>query len=462
MSDARTDGPLDRITVAGITAIGYHGVFEHERLEGQTFVADVTVHVDSRAAAAEDRLDLTVDYGVLAEQVAAVLAGEPADLVETVAERVAAVALTHPGVHEVDVVLHKPQAPVTVPFADVRIEIHRGRMHVPAVAAPPVVVDSRGSDLGSHGAVPAHDAPPVDVPGFAEEPYGAPAGVLAAAAGAAAAAASGGVPPVGYAAPGAPVPVPAPVWPATGGPATPEWPMVTLAEVVADLPGHRAPEAGAHVQAPAAPGGPDVTAAVPTPVPTTAPAHVALVEPADRLDLVPAEPVDVVLALGSNVGASQEILRRAVQDLDSVDGLELTAVAPLARTGAVGGPEQPDYLNTVVLGRTRLSARQLLHACQAVENAHGRVREERWGPRTIDIDIVVHGSTIAAADDLELPHPRAHERAFVLEPWAQVAPDAVLPGLGGGPVAALAQTAPDREGIRWIALDWWRAPEAGS
>ena len=68
---------------------------------------------------------------------------------------------------------------------------------------------------------------------------------------------------------------------------------------------------------------------------------------------------------------------------------------------------------------------------------------------------MTHGSTVGVTDDLELPHPRAHERAFVLVPWAHVDPDAVLPGLGGGPVAALAETSPDRDGIRWMALDWW-------
>src|SRR5690606_35478109 len=117
------------------------------------------------------------------------------------------------------------------------------------------------------------------------------------------------------------------------------------------------------------------------------------------------EPVDVVLALGSNLGASHDTLRQVVMDLAAVDSLEVTAVAPLARTGAVGGPEQPDYLNTVVLGRTTLSPRALLHACQQIEQAHGRVREEHWGPRTVDIDLIMHGSTVAAADDLELPHP---------------------------------------------------------
>ncbi|WP_372595538.1 2-amino-4-hydroxy-6-hydroxymethyldihydropteridine diphosphokinase, partial [Actinotalea sp.] len=179
----------------------------------------------------------------------------------------------------------------------------------------------------------------------------------------------------------------------------------------------------------------------------------------DRLDEVPPEPVPVVLALGSNLGASQEILRRAIADLGRVSGLVVTAVAPLARTGAVGGPEQPDFLNTVVLASCELSPRALLRECQGIEEAHGRVRDERWGARTLDIDLVRYGSVLAVTDDLELPHPRAHARAFVLEPWAQVDPDAVLPGLGGGPVAQLATTAPDRDGIRWLALDWWTDPE---
>lgn len=389
----RFDRPAtDRITVAGITAIGHHGVFDHERRDGQPFVADVTVHVDTRAAAAEDRLDLTTDYGLLAEQVAAVLSGEPADLVETVAERIAAVALSHPGVLAVDVVLHKPQAPVTVPFADVTVTIHRDREHRPSVAGPPVTV------------APA-----------AAEPA-------------------------------------APGWPAPGAPADLSGPAAALA-----APALVAPALGDATVALAAPAD-----AEPPELQTMAWAPDFAVPPQDRLDVRPTEPVDVVLALGSNLGASHDTLRRAVLDLAEVEGLELTAVAPLARTEAVGGPEQPDFLNTVVLGRTVLSARALLHACQQVESAHGRVREEHWGPRTVDIDIVTYGATVAVADDLELPHPRAHQRAFVLEPWAQVAPDAVLPGLGGGPVAALAQTAPDREGIRWMALDWWAAPETGS
>lgn len=371
MHETRTTAP-DRIRVSGIAATGYHGVFEHERRDGQVFVADVELYVDTRSAAAEDRLDLTVHYGVLAEQVVGVITGEPAQLIETVAERIAAVVLTHRGVEAVDVVLHKPQAPITVPFSDVVVQIHRDRGdHAPVVGAPPVTVAVPG-DAGT-------------------------------------------------------------------GPAT-------------------TPSAPAHaVLDPAVPTPAVPTPAVPEPTATSAEPPVT-----DRLDVRPHETADVVLALGSNLGNSQETLRQVVRDLAAVDGLEITALAPLARTGPVGGPDQPDYLNTVVLARTSLSPRELLHACQAIEDGHGRLRAERWGPRTVDIDLIVHGATVAVADDLELPHPRAHQRAFVLEPWAQVDPDAILPGLGGGPVAALAQTAPDREGIRWMALDWWGGPEAGS
>jgi dihydroneopterin aldolase/2-amino-4-hydroxy-6-hydroxymethyldihydropteridine diphosphokinase len=177
----------------------------------------------------------------------------------------------------------------------------------------------------------------------------------------------------------------------------------------------------------------------------------------DALDEPPAEPVRAVLALGANLGPAQDTLRQAVADLASVPGIEVVAVSPLARTAAIG-PEQPDYLNAVLVTRTTLAARDLLRAVHAVEQHHGRERLERWGPRTLDVDIVVYGDTLAVTDDLELPHPRAHERAFVLEPWAQVEPDAFLPGLGGGPVAQLAATAPDRDGVRWMALDWLTAP----
>ena len=397
MSEARaTERATDRIRVTGITATGHHGVFEHERRDGQTFVADVVLHVDTRPAAAADRLDLTADYGVLAEQVVSVLSGTPADLIETVAERIAAVALTHHGVLAVDVTVHKPQAPVTVPVGDVTVEIHRDLVRMPVVAAP--VVAAPGELLTDGRPATVENLLPVMA-----------ASVLAA--------------------PSQPVP------------ALGELTVPALVPDTALAGSASSGAAGAPVR------------------PSTAP---TVTEPRDRLDVLPDEPVGVVLALGSNVGASHETLRQAVLDLGAVPGLEVTAVAPLARTGAVGGPEQPDYLNTIVLARTSLSPRALLHACQRIELAHGREREVRWGPRTVDIDLITYGSLQAVADDLELPHPRAHQRAFVLEPWAQVDPLAELPGLGGGPVAALAQTAPDREGIRWMALDWWGPTGAGA
>lgn len=407
----------DLIRLVGISATGHHGVLAEERRDGQTFVADVTLHLDTREAAAGDRLDATVDYAAVAVRVTDILAGEPADLIETVAERIAAALLADPRVGAVDVVLHKPQAPIPVPFADVTVEIHRDRAVPPAVPAPTWAPLSAVPEP-----TPVAPLPP------------APAVALAV--------------PVG-----APLVVP------------------TIADLVL-------PTTGAHAAAadpfglstgevPAlAPDGPAEVPLDPAARPGDGPAdelgaprgaHAAAPAPVDRMDVAPDAPVDAVLALGSNVGASQDTLRAAVRALSEVPGVQVTTVGPLARTAAVGGPEQPDFLNTVVLARTTLSPRALLHACLEIEAGLGRVRAEHWGPRTLDIDVIVHGGTIGVTDDLELPHPRAHERAFVLLPWAQADPGAVLPGLGGGPVAALAETAPDRDGVRWVNLDWWTA-----
>lgn len=174
----------------------------------------------------------------------------------------------------------------------------------------------------------------------------------------------------------------------------------------------------------------------------------------DQMDVTPEQPVKVVLAIGANMGDAQKTLSDAVNGLRETLGLTVTAVGPLARTAAVGGPEQQDYLNSVVIAETTLSPRELLRATQAIEKAHHRTREVHWGPRTLDIDIIIYGTLVAETDDLSIPHPRANERAFVLVPWDQADPEAFLPGLGGGPVSALAATAPDREGVRWLALDW--------
>ena len=119
--------PLDQVSVRGVSARGRHGVLAHEQALGQRFVVDVVLHLDTRAAAAADDLSSTVHYGELAVAVAAVVAGEPVALVETLAQRIADVALSSAAVLVVDVSVHKPQAPVTVPFDDVSVSIRRWR-----------------------------------------------------------------------------------------------------------------------------------------------------------------------------------------------------------------------------------------------------------------------------------------------------------------------------------------------
>lgn len=138
----------------------------------------------------------------------------------------------------------------------------------------------------------------------------------------------------------------------------------------------------------------------------------------------------VVLALGSNLGDSLTILQGAIDDLSGVEGLDVTAASGVYETDPVGGPEQRPYLNAVVLGSTSLSGLELLAVTQGVEQAWHRTREVRWGPRTLDIDVISVGEETSADADLTLPHPRAHERGFVLVPWFAVDPEATLVGQG--------------------------------
>jgi 2-amino-4-hydroxy-6-hydroxymethyldihydropteridine diphosphokinase len=153
----------------------------------------------------------------------------------------------------------------------------------------------------------------------------------------------------------------------------------------------------------------------------------------------------VVLALGSNLGHRRDILQGCVDAIAAIPEVQVMAVSPVYETVPVGGPPQPDYLNAVLLARTTLPSRALLGRLQEIEAAFDRVREVRWGPRTLDIDVITVAGEISADPDLTLPHPRAHERAFVLAPWHDVDPDAVLPGYGA--VASLLAAA-DQSGIR--------------
>ncbi len=118
---------MDRISLSGIKAVGYHGVFDHERRNGQPFVVDVVLHTDIRAAAASDDLAATANYGELAERVKAIIEGEPCNLIETLTERIAADVLAVFDVARVDVTVHKPKAPIEVPFGDVSVSVSRSR-----------------------------------------------------------------------------------------------------------------------------------------------------------------------------------------------------------------------------------------------------------------------------------------------------------------------------------------------
>lgn len=137
-----------------------------------------------------------------------------------------------------------------------------------------------------------------------------------------------------------------------------------------------------------------------------------------------------VLSLGSNLGDSLAILGSAVGLIRSTPGVEDVRVSPLYVTAPVGGVDQDDFLNLVVVVSTELPATALLARAMAIEEVHGRRRTIPNGPRTLDIDLVDVGGQVVDEEDLVLPHPRAHERAFVLVPWHDIDPDAVLPGHG--------------------------------
>ncbi len=138
----------------------------------------------------------------------------------------------------------------------------------------------------------------------------------------------------------------------------------------------------------------------------------------------------VVFGIGSNLGDSASILQGAVSDLNAIDGLEITAASPIYETDPVGGPQQGVFLNSVLVGRTSLDNAALLDAAQAVEQHWHRVREVRWGPRTLDVDVLAIDDEVSDDPRLTIPHPRAHERAFVLVPWLEVDPHARIAGRG--------------------------------
>jgi 2-amino-4-hydroxy-6-hydroxymethyldihydropteridine diphosphokinase len=167
--------------------------------------------------------------------------------------------------------------------------------------------------------------------------------------------------------------------------------------------------------------------------------------------------VRVALGLGSNLGDPVAHFAAAIAEFRSLGTVE--KVSPYYRTAPIGGPDQDDYLNAVVLVQTTLSPRELLAATTGIEASRGRIRGERWGPRTLDIDILLYGDQTVDEPGLTVPHPRMTERRFVLAPLLDVWPDAALPG--GRPAAELIGDVSDQE-IEQVALfkptPSWAAP----
>ena len=143
-----------------------------------------------------------------------------------------------------------------------------------------------------------------------------------------------------------------------------------------------------------------------------------------------------VVALGSNIGEPRENLNLAIALLR--EATEVVAVSSYYQTKPVGYLDQPDFLNAVCLIESELPAMDLLKMLHGIEKTMGRERSIQWGPRTIDLDLIQYGALLSNAEELKLPHPRAHERKFVLEPWLEIEPDAVL--LTHGKISELLKT----------------------
>lgn len=158
------------------------------------------------------------------------------------------------------------------------------------------------------------------------------------------------------------------------------------------------------------------------------------------------------IALGSNLGDSRSILDRAIASLRSSPQIAIVAVSSWYRTRAIG-PPQPDYLNGCATLQTSLSALELLTTLQAIEAAFGRVRQQRWGARTLDLDLLLYGSQIVDTPVLQVPHPLMNERAFVLVPLAEIAPDWREPRTGRS-IAHL------RDELEYAGVEQWRSPDS--
>lgn len=389
-------GQLDVIALRGITAEAVHGVLEKEWNAPQTFTVDLLLWVDTDRAALSDDIADTVSYAEIAEKAHAILVGPSVRLIETLGHKIADAALEDSRVRGVEVIVHKPEAPIDVPFTDVSVTIRKGDIPLPFVAASNVVPPSAPD--ADEDVPPAPSAPSTPSDAVASQEEESPA--------------SDSDKPVQL-----------------HSPAAPQQPA-TASELVMDA----AEEKSEATQ---------------------------VDEPAqDELD-APLAPRAVVLALGGNLGNVPVTLKRAIDEMSSWDGLEITQVSPLVRTRAVLRPDQkpqPDYWNAVVLGTLSMAPLDLLDRIHELEARLGRVRHEVWGSRTIDIDIIQIDGVSSDDPRLTLPHPRAHQRAFVLSPWLMAQPKAELSGFGAA--SELIAQAPDRGGILDAVGDWLEDPES--
>ena len=134
------------------------------------------------------------------------------------------------------------------------------------------------------------------------------------------------------------------------------------------------------------------------------------------------------IALGANLEKPEDCVELALAMLG--EAFDMVAKSSLYKTKPVGGPAQSDFINAVCIVESELDPHELLHVLQGIEKSFGRIRDVRWGPRIIDCDLITYGDLVLEDDELTLPHPRVHERRFVLEPWLEIDADAVLIGHG--------------------------------
>lgn len=159
--------------------------------------------------------------------------------------------------------------------------------------------------------------------------------------------------------------------------------------------------------------------------------------------------IEAWIGLGSNLGDRSATLDAALERIDRLERSSVVRVSRYYRTTPWGETDQPDFVNAVACVRTALSAQALLRALLAIESEMGRERRgRRWGPRVIDLDLLLYGDDRVERPDLTVPHPRLHERAFVLVPLAELAPDRVVPGRGRVDALLGALTDNERSGVR--------------